>query len=156
HEDIRKRLSPFGGSASALGDVLGVIARQEEQLGRRGDRNQQPDLGGRNGQLVALEDIQPLDPGVQLAGCLVGRAVRRQEVEKILGGWQQQLHAVIAAVRLRRLVERDYHVLGVKTGQDHLIEPKSADSHPASPSLVWLVLLIDQPRLARSARYHTD
>ena len=63
HEDVGKRLLALGRRASALGDVLGVVARQEKHLGRVGDRHQQPHVGRGDRQLVARDEIELFDPG---------------------------------------------------------------------------------------------
>ena len=44
HEDVGERLLPLGGRPPALGDVLGVVAGQEQELRRAGDRHQELDV----------------------------------------------------------------------------------------------------------------
>ena len=133
HEDIGKRLLALGGRPAALGDVLGVVSRQEEHLGGTGDRHQQPDVRGRDRQLVAGDQVELLDPGGELAGGFVGAAVRRQQVEQVLGGGEEQLDAHIAAVGFGGLIDGDHMVVRVESRQDHLIKTEPADTHPGAP-----------------------
>ena len=142
HEDVGKRLLALGRRPAALGDVLGVVARQEQHLGRIGDRHQQPDVGRGDRQLVARDQVELLDPGVQLAGGFIRAAVGRQQVEQVLGGREQQLDTHIAAVGFGGLVDGNHLVVGVESRQDHLVKTEPADTHPSLLKLAVLISLL--------------
>ena len=133
HEDVGERLLPLGGRPPALGDVLGVVAGQEQELRRAGDRHQELDVVEGDRQLAALDHVEAAQPGVELPGLLEVGAVGGQEVEQVLGRRQDQLHAGVATVGLGRLVDRDHHVVAVKAREDDVIETEPAKTHPVTP-----------------------
>ena len=55
------------------------------------DRHQQPDVRDGDHQLGAILLVEPVDPVEQLPGGFVGDPVRRQHLQRILGGRQHQL-----------------------------------------------------------------
>ena len=121
HEYIGKGLLPLGGRASPLGDVLGVIAGQEQELGRTGDRHQKLNVLKGDRELISGDDVQPAHPGVEVAGQLVRAAVGGQQIEQVLRGREQQLHAGVATVGLGRLIDRNHHVVVVKTREHQIV-----------------------------------
>ena len=129
HEDVGKRLLTLGSRSAALGDVRGVVAGQQQELPRPGDRHQEANVVEGDRELLARELVDRVDPVREIADSVERLAVGRQEIKQVVGRRQVQVDARQLAVGLGRLVDRDYVIVGVETRQYQVIEAEPAKPH---------------------------
>ena len=117
HEDVGERLGRSAAIAAPLGDVLRVVAGQQEELpGGRSARAARTSSTGMASSSTATTSSSSTQG--QVADGVEGRPVGGEQLEQVVGRRQEQFDPDLLAVRLGRLVDRDDAVVGVEARQD--------------------------------------